>query len=128
MPFIVASPSNPPNAVVPSDWPFAVTVTLVTTTVTGRDDYGKDILATVETPSPGWVVWPATQGSEATQGQDIITDTVVALAPPGTVVKATDQVKVFGRTYEVQGNPWSWQSPLTGTTPGVQVDLKAVTG
>lgn len=107
---------------------FAVTVTLVTTTVTGQDDYGKDILSTVETPSPGWVVWPVTQGSEATQGQDIITDTLVGIAPPGTVVSAVDRVKFNGKTYEIQGNPWSWMNPFTGWEPGVQIDMKAVTG
>lgn len=110
------------------DAPDAVTVTVLTTTVVGRDAYGKDIVSTVSVDSPGWVIWPAGAGTEAVQGQDILTDTLVGLAPPGTAVAAIDKVVVDGRTYSVQGNPWPWKSPLTGTEPGVQVALKAVTG
>ena len=107
---------------------FGTTVSLVTVTVTGQDAYGKDILSKVETPIPGCSVWPATTGSEVTQGQDIVTDLLVCLFPPGTVIGATDKVKTLGRTYEVTGNSFDWASPLSGSRIGVQVNLKAVSG
>lgn len=107
---------------------FTVPVTLVRGTVTGRDPYGQDVRTTTETVVPGCVVWPATSGSEATQGQDVITDTLVCLFPPGTTVSATDWVRFLGLTYEVTGTSFDWESPLTGASRGVQANMRAVTG
>lgn len=104
------------------------TVTLVARAVTGRDRYGNDVYTDTRTDSPGWVVWPSGLGAEVTQGQDIATDNLTCIAPVGTVLASVDRVEVAGKSYEVQGNPWSWQSPFTGTQPGVQVELKAVSG
>lgn len=105
-----------------------VDVTLISRSVSGQDGYGADVYAEVSTDSPGWVVWPTGLGSEKVQGQDIVTDNLTALAPPGTVLASVDRVLVGGRTYEVQGTPYAWQSPFTGRMPGVQVELRAVTG
>lgn len=107
---------------------FKVTATIVTVTVTGQDANGIDVTAKTETASPGWTVWPATLGAEATQGEDIITDTLVALAPADAVLSPTSQVKVLGRTYEVQGRDWLWTSPWSGQARGRQLNLKAVSG
>lgn len=95
---------------------------------TGQDQYGNDVRTQVVTVSPGWVIWPATVGAESVQGQDVITDTLVAFAPVGTDVTAIDHIVWNGGTYDVQGSPWQWQSPFTGDAVGVQVDLKRVTG
>jgi len=106
----------------------AETVTLARLTVTGQDRYGRDVTTTSQEQSVGWVLWPTGLGSEQTQGQDITTDNVTALAPVGTDLSAIDAVVWRGRTYQVQGNTWAWSNPFTGTAPGVQVELKAVSG
>ncbi len=107
---------------------FKVTAGIVTLTVTGQDKYGKDIVERTTVPSPGWTVWPATLGAESTQGEDIVTDTLVALAPADVVLDSSSEVVILGRTYQVQGNAWLWQSPFSGTVRGRQIDLKAVSG
>jgi hypothetical protein len=44
---------------------------------------------------------------------------------PADVVDLTrlDAVRVDGVTYEVDGRPITWQNPLTGARPGVEVRL-----
>ena len=108
--------------------PFGRSMTLQSRVVSGQDAYGKDVYTVVSTALTGVPVWPAGTGTEAMQGQDVLTDVHVALLPHGTVVDATARVVLGGRTYEVTGKPFDWASPLTGTQPGVQVSLKAVSG
>ena len=107
---------------------FTTTVTLISKdTITGYDAGNRPIYGNTETASPGWVLWPQST-SEVTVAEDITTDTLEGLAPNGTDLSTISQVQVpgFDKTYEVQGRPWPWQSPLTGTAPGIQVVLKAV--
>jgi hypothetical protein len=49
-------------------------------------------------------------------------------APAGADILAGDRLVVRGVTYEVDGHPADWRSPLTGWTPGLTVTLKSVEG
>lgn len=105
---------------------FATTVTLLgEPVVTGYDSGNRPIYSNAETSSPGWVLWPAGSTENVTQ-EDVVTDLLNALAPAGTDVSAVSQVKVLGQTYQVQGKPFPYVSPLTGTSPGVHLVLKRV--
>lgn len=105
---------------------FTTTVVLVgEPVVTGYDAGGRPVYSNAETSSPGWVLWPAGSTEDVTQ-EDIVTDLLNALAPPGTDVSSVSQVKVIGDLYQVTGNPYPYQSPFTGTTPGVHLMLKRV--
>jgi hypothetical protein len=106
---------------------FGQTVTLQSRAVSGKDDYGNTTYTTTSTVLHNVPIWPA-GSTELLQGQDILTDTLVALFPHGTVVSPTDRVLAYGRTYEVTGSPFDWVSPWTSTKAGVQVNLKVVTG
>lgn len=109
-------------------FPFGRTVTLIGRTVTGQDGYGNDVRAEARTDVPGCPVWPRTAGAELVQGQDTVLKGLGVLLPPGTDVAAVDAVEVDGLRYEVDGEPARWQSPFTGTVPGVQVSLLRVEG
>jgi hypothetical protein len=49
-------------------------------------------------------------------------------APYGTDIRPTDQIRVGGNVYEVDGQPGSFRSPFTGSTGPVVVALRLVTG
>lgn len=48
--------------------------------------------------------------------------------PPGTDVRATDQLRVRGVVRDIDGEPFEWANPFTGWNPGVVVNLKGVSG
>ena len=111
-------------------------ITVITRTVSGRDADGNDVFSETQTVVNGCVFWPrlsargsATANSgEFLNGADRIIYGLAGLVPPGTVVKATDRVIARGELYEVDGEPALWQSPLTGTQGGTEVNLTRVTG
>ena len=112
---------------------FAVTLTLLRTSVSGQDGYGNDVRESVEVDVPGCAVWPrdsnGSGGNERTGTQDMVIVGYAAILPFGTDVKATDQVRYAGTVYDVDGEPGVWgPSPLTGNVAGVQIALKRVTG
>jgi len=102
-------------------------VTLLSRVRSGTDTYGNDVWTTTETVVDGCIVWPRTS-SELVQGQDMVIVGLTLLAPAGTTIQPTDQVKVAGVTYEVDGQPGDWTSPFTSWDAGVQVALTRVTG
>ena len=53
----------------------------------------------------------------------LIADEVVAQR-----ITPQHRISIDGVVYRVQGSPAMWQSPLTGWTPGTQVELDRVTG
>lgn len=108
---------------------FTTTVTILgSKQQVGVDKGNRAQYAQSEVESPGWVLWPQSS-TEATDAEDITTDVLEGFAPVGTSLDSIQQVRVpfTGKTYEVQGSAWSWQSPFTGRTPGVAVTLKAMT-
>ncbi len=49
--------------------------------------------------------------------------------PPGAGITATSRVRLAdGTTWRVAGDPGRWRSPLTGWSPGDQIELERVTG
>lgn len=77
-------------------------------------------------------VWPrdsnGSVGNETTFAQDTVIVGYTVLLPPGTDVLATDQVSWRAQVYEIEGEPGIYRSPLTGTTPGITVAIRRVTG
>lgn len=105
-----------------------MTVTVRTHTPDGYDGGGRQKFTDSEAPSAGWVMWPGSTRENDDVVEDIVTDRVDVLAPPGVDVTYLQQVKLPGSDswYEVNGRPWPWESPLTGTVLGTQIVLKAV--
>jgi hypothetical protein len=107
---------------------FGQQVTWMQRTIGGQNSHGENVYTTaIPVTLDNVPVWPA-GSTELVQGQDVLTDLLVAVVPHGIAVSPTDQMIVFGRTYEVTGSPFDWVSPLTGTRVGVQINLKVVTG
>jgi hypothetical protein len=116
-------------------FPFGETVTLHARGLTWQDEDGNDVsdpTRDVVTTLTGVPVWPrnASEGrqGENTQGSDMLITGLSALLPAGTVVTAIDKVDVYGQSYEIDGEPGRYQSPFTGTNPGVLVNLTRITG
>jgi hypothetical protein len=108
---------------------FRVTETLTILRQAGTDRDGDPVGTPAETDVPGCVTWPAGGGTELQGQQDTVISDRIALFPPGTDVKSTDQVRRGDDRYNVTTRPEAWgPSPFTGTAVGVQVQLTRVTG
>lgn len=107
---------------------FTVPVTLVTRTLSGRDNDGNDRYITVNTTIAG--VFAPGGSTESTDGGDtVITQPTVYLPLPAPT--AVDEVLVNGATFEVDGDPSVWPAnPYTGHQPDypVVVRLRKVNG
>jgi len=104
------------------EWP----VELVRRTKGPLDSLGNDTWTETTTETRG--IFAPGSSTEQVQGRDTITVTGTLYVAPGTDVRATDAVVVYGQRYEVDGEPTLWQSPLTGWTPGLEVKLRRVLG
>lgn len=100
----------------------------------GTDRYGQPLPGTSHTiPGCGWAPRAAaTFGARSTeehfQTAQVSTDRV--LYPPyGADIGPQDEV-IFGdgTRWQVEGDPSSWRSPLTGHAPGMEVTLRRVSG
>lgn len=98
-----------------------VTVTRVTTDSFGdrTDGASHDV--------SGCAIWP-TSSVETVDGQDSVVWGLTVLMPSDSDVLATDRVVVRGVTYDVNGQPALYRSPITGTEAGIEVHLQAHTG
>lgn len=76
----------------------------------------------------GCAVWPAASFAEVIANEDLITWDMTALLPPGSDVLPTDVVVRQGVRYSIDGQPITWNSYLTGYSPGIEVHLKTATG
>lgn len=108
-------------------YPFGETVTLLATSVSGADALGNDILTTTPTVYTNVPVWPIGD-SEDTAGRDQVVATHAALLPSGSPVKAQDRIQWQGNTFEIDGEPNEHTNPITGSSAGVLVTIKLVTG
>jgi hypothetical protein len=110
----------------------AATETLIRVRQATRDRYGDPVGDPAELAVEGCVTWPAdgngTAGNELTDRADTVIVGLTALLPTGTDVRATDQWLRAGLPYETVGEPAVWQSPLSGSSAGVTVLLRRVTG
>ncbi len=93
-----------------------------------RDSAGNYIPGVdVVVPIEGCAVWP-TGSTENDDTQDQVAERLTLLLPYGTPAAAISRVRVWGRVYNVTGEPLPWASPLTGTKAGTQLQLERVTG
>jgi hypothetical protein len=106
---------------------FGETVVLVTRALDGVDGDGNDVYTSTEVTLSNVPVWPGFS-TEATSDRDTVITGYSAFLPPETDVSAVDQVRVFGVSFDVVGEPARYRSPLTGLAPGVVVQLKRVEG
>jgi hypothetical protein len=107
--------------------PFGETVTLHTRTVTGQDADNNDVYGDVPTTVKNVPVWPRS-AVELVQGQDTLITGLSVLLPAGTSVKGVDKVTVYGKDYDIDGEPGLYRSPFTNLQPGVLVNLTRATG
>lgn len=113
--------------------PHGDTVTIVRPGPPTQDAYGNDVPGTpTEIPVPGCGVAPrdstGSAANEITDARDTVISGLMLYAPYGTDIRATDQVRVSGQLYQVEGRPGSFRSPFTASTGPVVVALELVTG
>lgn len=101
-------------------------ITIIRKTVSGQDQYGNDQWVTSEITVVGAVA--PRVSSEDMQSRDQVSAGLIVWLPGGTVILATDQLRIRGAIYEVDGDPMDWRSPFTGRAAPVQVMLTKVTG
>jgi hypothetical protein len=113
---------------------FRTPVVLLSTAVTGQDEYGNDVRESTRTPVGALAVWPrsaigGSSSTEQTQARDTVIVGLTAVLPYGTAVHATDRLEYGGLVWEIEGEPGVWgPSPFTGDVAGVEVALRRVTG
>lgn len=104
-------------------YPFGKTITITPMVTSSFGDRTAGDPVSV----PGCVVYQ-TPGVETVGGQDTLVYDVTILAPAGTSIRSTDVVCIDGAQYEVASQAIGWQSPLTGTEPGVEFTARRVVG
>lgn len=111
-------------------WAFGETIKIVRPTSQDDGYDGKEFVwsSSMITTVYGCAIVPY-QGEEldrqARQGQ---LESWTVFAPHNVDVDVHDRVEARGKTFYVLGPPRYWQSPLTGTKPGVQFDIERVDG
>jgi hypothetical protein len=107
---------------------FAVPVTLVRRTVTGRDISGNDVYTETSVSTTG-VFAPGRSVEQTDGGETVIYQPTIFGIPEDVDVTAIDAVIVNGDEYEIDGAPQEGLlSPFTGWEPGQILTLKKVTG
>ena len=93
----------------------------------GTDDWGDPIPGSgAETDVAGCMVQPRTS-TELNDSRDTVVIGLTVWMPPGTDVLATDRMRVGGREFAVNGEPFRWRD-FSGAEDHVQVELEGVTG
>lgn len=108
-------------------YPFAMTCTFITRTVTGQDADGNDTYTDTPVSVPGCLFAPGAS-SETLGNQDTVVDQPSLYVPTGSPVpNVIDAVVVpgFGQ-FEVDGSPNQWPANPTGYS--IVLKLKQVTG
>ena len=103
----------------------------VLTAGTSTDDYGNTVTdwdAATEVPVDGVGVEPRPLGESDVDARNSVTSGFTLYMPAGTVVKASNRVRVRGTVWDVDGDPAVWRSPFTGWEPGVVVQCRRVDG
>lgn len=108
-------------------FPYGVTVTVISRTVSGQDEFGNDTFSETTQDIPYCSVQPGGT-NETTQFTDQLSSEVVVYLPYGTDVEYIDALAIDGDRYEVQGKPNTWASPFSGNTAPVEVRATKVTG
>jgi hypothetical protein len=108
-------------------FPHGVTVTFVTRTLSGTDDYGNDTYTSTQFDVSPCSVQPATTSENPIMTEELVDD-ITVYAPTGTPVDYLSAVIWNGNTYEVNGRPNTWQSPFSGRLGPVQIQAHRQTG
>jgi hypothetical protein len=99
---------------------FGETVVLLTRT-TRRDAAGSTRYSVRETPVADAAVRLIGSSESALGSAQTQADTVEVILPPGTPITTTDQMRVRGLLYDVDGTPEEVSDPTTTARPGVKV-------
>ena len=76
----------------------------------------------------GCVLAPRQSNEPLVVGRSPVYVGYMLYAPFGTVVDARCRVVIEGKTYRVEGEPFQWQNPMTGTQAGVEIAIERVDG
>jgi hypothetical protein len=101
------------------------TITIVRRTDTETlDAYNQPITTETSIEISGVAVALKGQSTEYQPGEALENDQITIYLPAGTEITNNDTVIVREVEYLLNGESFSWASPLTSWNPGVQVDLK----
>lgn len=111
-------------------FPHGETVTVIPQVSSGDDEHGNpDVTYGAEYDLPGCAVYDRSATSEPTErGRTPVAEGLTVLAPVGAAVGPHDRARFRGELYEVDGFPFLWRNPFTGSQEGVQFDLERVSG
>lgn len=82
---------------------FTETVTVLNKTITGRDDYGNDVVTWEGARSRAWV--EQTNSTENTDAQEQTTANMRLYVPLSTLIDSFSRVEWGGFTWSVKGEP-----------------------
>lgn len=107
--------------------PETVTRLRATVTVDGYGDSSVDWATPDQLPILARGIEPVSSSEDNDGRQAVITGLRVYL-PAGSDIRAGDRVAVRGSTWEVDGQPADWRSPMGSSLGGLVVALNQVTG
>jgi hypothetical protein len=111
------------------------TATIVRDTPGGTDPYGDPVPGStveIEVEGCGWA--PRTQGVGPSstevldRGRQGVIEGLTVYMPYGTDVRPSDQLRLDGRLYEVEGDPGDWWNPKSGRLAGLEVAVRRAEG
>lgn len=107
----------------------APTIVRVRSAPGGVDQYGDPTAgASTEVVLPDAFLAPRTSEELTANGRAGVIVGWTLFAPYDTDLVFTDQVKVDGVLYQIEGEPGRWRNPFTGWEPGLQAALTRVEG
>jgi hypothetical protein len=110
------------------------TVTRVRQLPGGYDPYGDPIPGGIDELDIENCVWAPRmtanegEGLLAEQGRHGVIVGKNLFPPPGADIRRTDQIRILGELYDIEGEVGQWASPYTGIPMGGQVALRRVEG
>lgn len=100
------------------------TVTVLRSTPGGYDADGDPVTSTTaEHDIEGCAVAPRTSEPVDGRGRQGVIVGLTLYAPAGADLLHTDQVRIDGVVYEIDGEPGVWRSPYSDTVAGIEVAL-----
>lgn len=104
-------------------------ITRIRRTPGGVDQYGDPVPSnTIETELRGAFVAPRMSDEIQTRSRAGVAVGLTLFAPAGTDLRFTDQVRVDGEVFEVDGEVARWEHPGSGWAPGITAALKRAQG
>jgi len=95
----------------------------------GTDAYGDPLPITrIGGDITGCAVAPRYSSEPTERGRQGVIVGLTIYPPAGSDILFTDQVRVRGVLYDIDGDPAEWENPFTGDTPGMEVALKRAVG